>query len=115
MAEIQKAESVTKISDRFYELDLVVDSNEWDTVYSYFKKIMNDPDIANNFATIVFRISKKNDVNALELLESLKGQDGMSLTMSMAYMMNNDRSNSVLLGVGNIITPDYYAARNVIQ
>jgi hypothetical protein len=46
-------------------------------------------------------------------LDNLKGQNEMQLTMSMAYYLNSTRSNSTLLGVGHVITPDYYAARNV--
>ena len=114
MAEIQRAESVTKIYDGFYELDLIVDTNEWDIVTSYFKKVMTDPEIVKTFSTNIFKIAKKTGTSALTLMESLKGQDGMTLTMTMAYMMNNERSNSVLLGVGNLITPNYYAERNVI-
>lgn len=113
--EITKAKSVTKIYDKFYELDIVVNSNEWDTVHSYFKKIMNDDDIANNFSTIVFRLARDNNLKPVQILEEIKGVNGMELSLTMSHLFNNDRSNTVLIGVSNVITPNYYAARNVIQ
>ena len=115
MTEIRRVKSVTKVTDDFYPLDITVDNNEWDVVYSYFNSVMNDTDIANNFTTIVFRMAKNNNINGVELLQSLKGKTGMELTATMAYMLNNDRSNAVLIGVGNVITPNFYAARNIVQ
>jgi hypothetical protein len=39
----------------------------------------------------------------------------LDLNINMAYYLNSIRSRATLLGVGIPVTPNYYAARNVIQ
>jgi hypothetical protein len=51
----------------------------------------------------------------MQYVDSVKGQNAQTLTMSMAYYLNQVRSNSTLLGVGAVVTPNYYAARNVVS
>jgi hypothetical protein len=111
---VQRTTTTTQIFDKFYNSEVVVDTNEYDYVYSYFKSIMIDADIAAEFTAQVFIMSKETGVSAMEYLESVKGQDSQTLSMSMAYYLNQTRSNSTLLGVGSVITPNYYAARNVL-
>lgn len=111
---VQKTNTTTQIFDKFYNSEVVVDTNEYDYVYSYFKSIMLDELLAQEFTAQVFIMSKETGVTAMEYVESVKGQNSQTLSMSMAYYMNQTRSNSTLLGVGSIITPNYYAARNVL-
>jgi len=110
---IQRSTDTTKIYDKFYNVELVVSTSEYDLTVSFFKKMMTDPALAEQFAASIFQIAKDTGVSVQTYLENLKGQNEMQLTMSMAYYLNSTRSNSTLLGVGHVITPNYYAARNV--
>ena len=110
---VQRDSQQTKILDQFYNTELVVNTQEYDVVYSYFVDVTGNKDLSKNFTANIFQISNQTQVPALTYLENLKGQDAMQLTMSMAYYLNSVRSNSTLLGVGNLITPNFYAARNV--
>jgi hypothetical protein len=50
----------------------------------------------------------------LSLLEQLQTADnGAELNLTLAYYLNNQRSNSTLLGTSQPVQPNYYAARNV--
>jgi len=89
--------------------------NEYDYVLSFFVKIMKDPDAAGNFADSLYEVATRTQTNVLELLEPLKGQDEMTLNESMSYYLNSISSPAVLLGVKNIIKPNYYAGRNVLS
>ena len=111
---VQKTNSTTQIFDKFYNSEVVVDTNTYDYIFSFFSKIMNDTAIAQEFTAQVLIMSKDTGVDPMEYVESVKGQDAQTLTMSMAYYLNQTRSNSTLLGVGSIATPNYYAARNVL-
>ena len=112
---VQKTTTTTQIFDKFYNSEVVVDTNTYDYVLSFFKSIMTDEKIAQEFTAQIFIMSKDTGVDAMEYVESVKGQNAQTLTMSMAYYMNQTRSNSTLLGVGNVITPNYYAARNIVS
>ena len=112
---VNRTVTTTQIFDEFYNSEVVVDTNEYDYVYSYFVKIMGSKSIAQDFTAQIFIMAKDTGVSALTYLESVKGQDEQTLSMSMAYYLNQSRSNATLLGVGSVITPNYYAARNVVS
>jgi len=113
---VQKSSQQTKIYDKYYNVEFVISTQEYDIVYAYFKKVMNeDEEVAKNFTASIFKLSKDTGVSALTYLENLKGQDAVQLSLTMTYYLNQVRSNSTLLGVGQIITPNFYAARNVVS
>lgn len=89
--------------------------NEYELVVSFFEKNIKDKKVAANFATSLFQVSSTTGVPIQELLASLKGQDGMTLSATMAYYINSIRSKSTLLGVKTVAKPNYYAARNVLS
>jgi hypothetical protein len=103
-----------RVFDEFYGYEQFVDSNEWDAVFSYFKSIYTTVSAASNFATAVFRVANEQSIPALTLLQQLQTTDsGAELNLTLAYYLNNQRSNSTLLGVSQPVQPNYYAARNV--
>jgi hypothetical protein len=108
-------DQTVRVFDAFYDYDVNVPAAEYDLVYSFFKREMGDAGVAANFTASLFRVASNTDVPILNLLESLQGTTGMQLTVNMAYYLNNIRSNSTLLGVNSTTTPNYYAARAVVQ
>lgn len=102
------------IFDEFYSFKLEVDANVYDVVFSFFKSVFTDVDAAKNFSLSLFRISESSGVPVLTLLDEMKGQNAIQLTATIAYYLNDLRSNSTLLGVRSAITPNYFAARNVL-
>jgi hypothetical protein len=111
---VQRTTTTTQIFDKFYNSEVVVETNQYDYVYSFFKNIMMNDKLAQEFTAQVFIMSQTTGVSATEYVESVRGQNAQTLTMSMAYYLNQTRSNSTLLGVGSVATPNYYAARNIL-
>ena len=107
-------EQTTYIFDKFYDFELSVDAAEYDVVLSYFRKIFTNDLTAKNFALNLFKISDETGSPAMEILESVKGQNALDLTSTFAYYLNNLRSNTTLLGISAVSTPAFYAARNVL-
>lgn len=89
-------------------------SNEYDYVLSFFKDIMRDESIAENFTESLYEVSQNTGHEVLVLLQSLEGQNAMQVNETMAFYLNNIRSPSTMFGVQNIIRPNYYAGRNVL-
>jgi hypothetical protein len=88
-----------RVFDRFYSFDVNVPVDR----------------AAGNFATSLFRIAQNTNIPAMTLLAGFQGQTGVNLTVNLAYYLNLIRSKATLLGVNASATPNFYAARAVLQ
>lgn len=104
-----------RLFDQFYSYEVDVPVNEYDVVYSYFLSVMTTRQAAGNFTMSLFRVAQNTGIPALTLLDEFKGQNGINLSASLAYYLNSIRSRATLLGVGAIVTPNFYQARNVLK
>ena len=102
-----------RLFDEFYKRELVIDSNVYDTALSFFTNIFADGDVAKNFTLSVFTISEDSGTPVETLLNELSNQNQVQITATLAYYLNNLRSNSTLLGIKTTATPNQFAARNV--
>lgn len=102
------------LATNFNEPPKAVDGGEYDYVLSFFKRSMTDPVAAANFTESIYQVSRQADVPVLELVNSMEGQTGLQMNVSMAYFMNGIRSNSTMLGVTNTVRPNFYAGRSVL-
>ena len=60
-----------------------------------------------------FTISEDSGIPVETLLNELSNQNQVQITATLAYYLNNLRSNSTLLGIKTTATPNQFAARNV--
>lgn len=116
--EIQKEslDDTVRIFDQFYNNALVVESNKYDIVRSYFLKVSDTETIANNFTAVLFRIAQESDVDVLFLLDEIKGTSNnkIDLTTIMAYYLNSFKSKTSLYGIATIPKPIQPVARNIV-
>jgi hypothetical protein len=108
-------DQTVRVFDRFYDYDVNVPAAEYDVVYSYFLREMTTKQAAGNFTVSLFRVAQETNIPPLTLLSQFEGQTGVNLNVSLAYYLNQIRSRATLLGVSSPVTPNVYAARNVIQ
>jgi len=108
-------DQTVKIFDSFYSLTLQINGDEYDIVRGYFVSICSTKNIANNFTSVLFRISAETGINALELLDQVKGKKKMEMNQIFAYYMNSFRSKTTLYGIGTVPKPNLPVARNIIQ
>ena len=103
-----------RIFDGFYSYEQYVSVEEYDVVYSYLKSVFTTDAAAGNFTVALFRIANETNTPVLTVLQSIQGQDALTLTQTLCYYLNSMRSGSTLLGFGVPVTPNYYTARNVV-
>jgi hypothetical protein len=113
-------DQTVRVFDSFYEYDVDVPAAEYDIVNSYFKSVMASKQAADNFTVSLFQVAENTGVPALTLLQSFQDSGGnvgntMNLDVNMAYYLNSIRNRATLLGIGVPVTPNFYAARNVVQ
>jgi hypothetical protein len=103
-----------RVFDQFYDYDVNVPAAEYDVVFSYFSSVMTTRQAAGNFTVSLFRIAEDTGIPALTLLQEFQGVNGIGLSTSLAYYLNQIRSRATLLGVGVAVVPNFYQARNVL-
>lgn len=112
------SEDITvRVFNEFYNLDLVVNAVEYDTVYAYFSNYTSTPDVARVLTETLFRISNITEQNVLELLQTFQqNPDSMNISLTMAYYLNTISPNkTVLYGVNNLLAPNEQVQRNIVQ
>lgn len=108
-------DQTVRIFDEFYGFEAAIPANEYDVVYSFFLREMSDRQVAANFAVSLFQVAAQSGIPAMTLLQQFEGTAGLDLNVRLAYYLNQIRSRATLLGVGVAVTPNFYAARNVVQ
>lgn len=109
-------DQTVRVFDAFYDYDVDIPVGDYDIVNSYFRSVMTTQQAADNFTASLFRVAQDTKIPALTLLETFQASGAeLDLNINMAYYLNSIRSRATLLGVGIPVTPNYYAARNVVQ
>ena len=104
-----------RIFDAFYQANMKVNASEYDLVHGYFTRVCGDNSIANNFTTVLFRISTQTGVNVQVLLGELQGVNGsLAMNKQICYWLNSLKSKTSLYGVSVIPAPVIPVARNVV-
>ena len=108
-------DQTVRVFDSFYRYEANVPAEQYDIVNSYFKSVMTTRQAADNFTNSLFRVADQTNIPIMDLLQSIQGLTGMQLNVSMAYYLNNIRSNATLVGIGTPASPNFYIARCVVQ
>jgi len=108
-------DQTVRVFDQFYRFEANVPAAEYDIVYSYFLSAMTNRIVAQNFTVSLFQVAQNTGISPLTLLQEFQGLNGVDLSASLAYYLNQIRSRATLLGVGAALIPNAYAARNVLQ
>jgi hypothetical protein len=103
-----------RVFDQYYNFQVVVDSNHYEIVYSYFVSVTNTLDTAKNFTTMLFRISNITGENPLTLLEYMQGGTKLQVTSLMAYYLNGLKSKTTLYGISVTPSPNQTIQRNIV-
>lgn len=104
-----------RIFDNFYNFNLIVPSNEFDIVYSYFKGVCDTKEIADNFTTMFFKIAQETGLSAIDLLQSIQGQTKLDMNRTIAYYLNSFKSKTAMYGISFVPQSNQPVARNIVQ
>ena len=103
-----------RVFDQYYNFQVVVDSNHYEVVYSYFTSVTNTTDTAKNFTTMLFRIANITGENPLTLLDYMQGSSKLQVNSLMAYYLNGLKSKTTLYGISVSPTPNQTIQRNIV-
>lgn len=115
ITSVRTADKTVRIFDNFYSTKLVVPAAEWDVVLGFFKKNAKSIIIAENFASLLFKIAQEGGYNVLSLLDVLKGANNtLEMNKIMCYYLNTFKQRASLYGIGIIPKPNQAVLRNVV-
>ena len=109
-----KIDASVRVFDTFNDFGIDVPANEYDAVSSYLLSVFNDASAAQNFTTSIFRVAQETNTPVLTVLEQIQAPNAVRVTLNIAYFLNGLRSPSTLLGVNTAVTPNVWAARNIL-
>lgn len=110
-------DNTVRIFDQFYEVDVIINSSEYDIVFGFLRNVCETKRIAENFTVLLFRIAQQTDTSVLDLVANLKKVNSNRLTMNrtIAYYLNSFTNKNTQFGVAQVPQPNRPAARNVLQ
>lgn len=115
ITSVRAADQTVRIFDNFYSTKLVVPAAEWDVVFSYFKKNAKSIIVAENFASLLFKIAQEGGYNVLSLLDVLRGANNtLEMNKIICYYLNTFRTRAALYGIGIVPKPNQAVLRNVV-
>jgi hypothetical protein len=109
-----RLDTTVQLFDTFLDFGISVPVDEYDAVNSYLRSVFRDSAAADNFTVSLFRVSRETGVPVLTVLDQIKAPDSIRVTANIAYYLNGLRSPSTLLGINAQVTPNVWAARNVL-
>lgn len=108
-------DKTVKIFDSFYQTKLKVSGDQFDIVNGYFRSVCKTKNIADNFTTVLFRISTQTGIDVLKLLAEIQGKSsGLQMNQQICYWLNGLKSKTSLYGISVIPQPVVSTARNVV-
>jgi hypothetical protein len=110
-----RTDVTVRIFDKFYDFQGSVPAQEYDAVHSYLQSVFKTEEQAGNFTSTFFRIVQASDIPAMDLLNQIKGQTAIQVTLTFAYYLNTFQSLTTMIGLKQPVTPNYYVAHNIKQ
>ena len=68
-----------RVFDEFYNRELVIDANTYDSVLSFFSSIFADEEASKNFTLSVFKISEDSGTPVESILSELSNQNQIQI------------------------------------
>lgn len=117
MATIQDRRNIDRtvaIFDNFYNVDISVDANKFDIVYSFFYERAKNSITAGNLTGTLFTISTLTNIDVITLLNDFGTANKLEINRQMIYYLNSIKSKAALYSVYKPLTPNIPVARNII-
>jgi len=109
-----RLDATVRVFDSFDDFGVTVPAMEYDAVFSYLSSVFRNRAAALSFTTALFRVAQQSGTPIMTVLDQVRAPDSIRVTVNLAYFLNGIRSPSTLLGINTAVTPNVWAARNVL-
>jgi hypothetical protein len=106
--------SISASADSIYAKPLDLDPNTFSMMKGFFESRQFDKVAAETIAVAIIRQAKTDGYNPLQVLDTLKGVDGVDLNSVVADILNYNRFKTSMLGHSLTNAPFEPIARTII-
>ena len=100
--------------DTYYSTPLEVSASTLDAMKAFFTTRGFESIAAESVALVIIKQSKKDNLNPLEILDTLKGLDNVEISALVSEIINYNRFRTSFLGYALAFVETEEVARNVL-
>lgn len=111
---VNSDQTTLKAFDNFYDAPLEIKTATYDAMRSFFTARGFDNTAADSVAVVIIRQAKKDNLNPMQILDSLKGLDNVEISALVAEIINYNRFKTSFLGYARAFSLNEEVSRNVL-
>lgn len=107
-------DSTVQSFDQYYTSTNGISSGVLNAVTAFFTEREFDTHSAQAIAVILIQQARKDNINPMELLDTISGYDSAQISALVTEILNFNRYKSSFLGYALAFTPNLEVTRNVL-
>jgi hypothetical protein len=111
---LSPSNSNSSSADNLYTKPLELDPNTFNMMKGFFESRQFDKVASETIAVAIIRQAKIDGYNPLQVIDTLKGMDGLALNSVVLDILNFNRFKTSMLGLSLSNAPFEPIARNII-
>jgi hypothetical protein len=108
------SDATVQYFNTFYQTPIYLNDADIAAVTGFFETNGFDHQSADSVAMIILSQAKSSNINAFQLLDSLKQLDGVGLSTLVGQVMNYNRFKTSSLGTSNMLSTADEIQRNIL-
>lgn len=109
------ADEVKTFFNKYFTHQISFPSNQIDAVLGFFLKNGFEEQAAKSTAIVLLNQARIDNVNPLQLIDSLKSLNGAQLSQVVTEIINLYREKTSFLGYKSLTSESTYESRNIAQ
>lgn len=114
-SQTDSSDEVKSFFDKYFTHQITFPSNQIDAVLGFFLKNGFDEQAAKSTAIVLLNQARIDNVNPMQLIDTLKTLNGAQLSRVVTEILNLYREKTSSLGFKNLSTESTYESRNIAQ
>lgn len=103
-----------RVFDQYYQVPIDLNNNELVAMKGFFEKRSFDSDAAESTAIIILKQAKKDNYNAMQIMDTLSGLSDVEISGLVAEISNYNRFKTSALGISQLYAPSEEVKRNIL-
>lgn len=114
-SQTDSSDEVKSFFDKYFTHQITFPSNQIDAVLGFFLKNGFDEQAAKSTAIVLLNQARIDNVNPMQLIDTLKTLNGAQLSRVVTEILNLYREKTSSLGFKNLSIEPTYESRNIAQ
>jgi hypothetical protein len=103
-----------KVFDQYFQAPIDLNNNELVAMTGFFESRGFGKDSAESTALVILKQAKKDNYNAMQIIDTLTGLSNVEISGLVAEILNYNRFKSSSLGISQLYSPADDIVRNIL-